>query len=267
MIKFIKNNPLVFGIVYVLLTMILPWTLIFQINKNIDFYFDGVVKYSITLIITIIICFILYKKIPFTLKNPKLLRNLFTFGFLGIFCALMAFMFSFSKPDMKPQTLNIVGFTLYNLAIALSEEFLFRGLILNQMLDKYKNKRNFIFLAVILSSAIFGLRHLINLIVMPNAVVSTIGQVFFTFFAGFYLSCLYIRTRNIWTCIIIHFLEDFFTGFWVLVSSEALLSQGTDGPIIATVLLVAVHSVYVIFGIMMIKDKEFRYTPLMNENN
>jgi hypothetical protein len=54
-------------------------------------------------------------------------------------------------------------------------------------------------------------------------------------------------------------MEDFSTGFWALVSSEAYASQTVDGGILQMVLLVVVHSVYVIFGVMMLKkDRQKR---------
>jgi len=50
---------------------------------------------------------------------------------------------------------------------------------------------------------------------------------------------------------------DFFTEFWATVSSSALTAQSQDDAP-----LVAVHSVYVIFGALMIKGKKWEYKPL-----
>ncbi len=83
--------------------------------------------------------------------------------------------------------------------------------------------------------------------------------------AGFYLSAVYLRTRNIWICVFIHFLEDFSSGFWSICSTEAALQEGVDGPVAGTILLVVVHSVYVIFGILMLRDKTWTYQSILKE--
>lgn len=128
-------------------------------------------------------CFIIYRKIPFTLQCKGLFKGLFTFGLVGLICAVMAFIFSYDKPDITSSASVVIGFIFYNLAIAISEEFLFRGVMFSQMLNCWKNKKSFIWMAILISSIIFGLRYFLNLITTPNTLITTIGQVFFTFMA------------------------------------------------------------------------------------
>lgn len=54
------------------------------------------------------------------------------------------------------------------------------------------------------------------------------------------------------------FLRRFLTGFWALFTIQKV----ADGTIISTRMLVLIHSVYIIFGILMLKDKEYKYEPL-----
>ena len=260
--KIVEKFPIIFSILLFAIAMPLLWGVTYPLLYKLPFYWASSIKYTITLLIVIAVCFIVYHKIPFTLQCKGLFKGLFTFGLLGLICAVMAFIFSYDKPDITPTISTIIGFIFYNLAIAISEEFLFRGVMFTQMLDSWKNKKNFMWVAILISSIIFGLRHFLNLITTPNTLVTTIGQVFFTFMAGFYLCAVYLRTRNIWVCIIIHFLEDLFTGFWAIVSSSAALAQTVDGTIGNIVMLVSVHSIYVIFGIIMLKSKKWKYLPL-----
>lgn len=194
--------------------------------------------------------------------NAGLFKGLFTFGLVGLICAIMAFLFGYNTPDRTPSVATMFGFILYNLAIAVSEEFLFRGVMFTQMLKSWEHKKRCIWTAIILSSTLFGLRHFLNLITTPNVVITTVGQVLFTFMAGFYLSAVYLRTRNLWVCVVIHFLEDFFTGFWAIVSTSAAAAQSVDGTIANMFLLVAMHSVYLLFGVLMLKSKNWQYQPL-----
>lgn len=106
---------------------------------------------------------------------------------------------------------------------------------------------------MITSSVIFGLRHFLNLVTTPNVIISTVGQVLFTFMAGFYLCAVYLRTRNIWVCVIIHFMEDFFTGLWAIVSTSAAAAQAIDRTVANMFMLVGVHLVYILFGILMLR--------------
>ncbi|MDE7394666.1 MAG: CPBP family intramembrane metalloprotease [Clostridiales bacterium] len=260
--KFADKFPVLFSIIVFAISMPLLWGATYPILYKLPFYFASAIKYALTLLLVIAICFIVYRKISFTLQGKGLFKGLFTVGSVGLICAVMAFVFSYNKPDMTPSAGTVIGFILYNLAIAVSEEFLFRGVIFTQMLDSLKNKKGFIWTAILLSSALFGLRHLLNLVTTPTVVITTVGQVLFTFMAGFYLCAVYLRTRNIWVCIIIHFLEDFFTGFWALVSTSAAIAQTIDGTIAGMLLLVAVHTVYVLFGVLMLKSKKWQYQPL-----
>lgn len=263
--KFIDRFPILFSIAVFAVSMPIIWGALYPLLYKLPFYWASAIKYSLTLLAVVIICFAVYRKIPFTLQCKRLFKGLFTFGAVGLICAVMAFAFSYDTPDTTPSAATVIGFIMYNLAIAVSEEFLFRGVIFTQMLDSYKNKKNFIWTAVIASSVIFGLRHFLNLITEPNVVITTVGQVLFTFMAGFYLCAVYLRTRNIWVCVIIHFAEDFFTGFWALVSTSAAVAQTVDGTVLNIVMLVTVHSVYVIFGIVMLKNKKWQYLPLTEE--
>ena len=261
--KLIDRFPILFSVLAFAISMPLLWGALFPLLYKLPFYWASAIKYALTLIAVIAICFCVYRKIPFTLKCKNLVKGLFTFGLVGLICAVMAFIFSYDTPDIAPSVSTVIGFIFYNLAIAVSEEFLFRGVVFTRMLDSWKNKKGFIWAAIIASSVIFGLRHFLNLVTTPNVVISTVGQVLFTFMAGFYLCAVYLRTRNIWVCIIIHFFEDFFTGFWAIVSTSAAAAQTVDGSIANMFLLVAVHLVYIVFGVLMLKSKKWQYQPLI----
>lgn len=253
--KTTEQFPIVFSLLAFGMAMPLLWGTVYPLLANLPFYWAGAVKYTLTFCMTTLICFAIYRSIPFPYRCERFFKGLFSFGTLGIICAVMAFVFSYERPDRIPSISTVVGFVLYNLAIAVSEEWLFRGLILHTL---SKARKDHLWWAVTVSSVIFGLRHFLNLIVKPDTIVSTTGQVCFTFMAGFYLCAVYLRTGNLWICVFIHFLEDFFTGFWAVVSTSGAAAQTIDGDIMSTVLLVAVHSVYVIFGIFMLKGNDTR---------
>ena len=260
--NFIQKFPIAYSILLFAISMPIMWGTFYPLLYRLPFYWASATKYTLTLLAVIISCLIIYKHIPFTVRCKSVFKGLFTFGLVGLICAVMAFVFSYNTPDTTPSVSTVLGFIFYNLAIAISEEFLFRGAIFTQMLDSWKDRKGFIWMAIITSSVLFGLRHFLNLVTAPNVILSTIGQVLFTFMAGFYLCAVYLRTRNIWVCVIIHFFEDFFTGFWTIVSTTAAAAQAVDGTAANMLLLVGVHLVYIIFGVLMLKDRKWEYAPL-----
>lgn len=107
-----------------------------------------------------------------------------------------AFGIVFESPDMQtPNTpLGIFAFLLQvSVVPALVEEFAVRGVIM-MPLRKYGN-----LFAIIVSSAIFGLMHG-NLVQAP-----------FAFVVGMGIGYLVITTGSMWTGVIIHFLNNFFS--------------------------------------------------------
>lgn len=247
-----RINPYFYGIAVFAITMLIPWAIGYKFFCFLPGYYGGALKYGVSLILGIGCVYATEGKLNFSIQNKEFVKGLFSYGLLGLICAIAAAIFSYSPVEHGTTLMILEGYILYNMMIALSEEFIFRGVILHKFLDRHTN----IFIAIVASSTIFGLRHLINLITMPNTIISTIGQVGFTFMAGFYLCAVYLKTKNLWICVLIHFLEDFSTGLWNLFSDEALAaSQNQDGSIGQVMLLVAVHSVYVIFGVLMLKSE------------
>ncbi len=261
----IKKIPLLFAILLFAVAMPLAWFLTNLATSSLGSIWSGVIDYSATLIVVLAVCFLCFKELPFSLECRHFLKGLFTFGLLGVLIAVVAFAMSYDTVDMVPALSDFIGYLFLNLAVAVSEEFLFRGVFLNVFLKGWEGKKGFIWSAVIVSSILFGLRHLLNLITNPTAINLTIGQVFFTFMAGIYLCAVYLRTRNIWIVIALHFTEDFLTGLWPLFSSKALAASSMDAPLLNVVGLVALQSVYVLFGVILLKDKKWHYEPLEKE--
>ena len=111
--------------------------------------------------------------------------------------------------------------------IAFSEEIVFRGYILGNLLESY-NK----WLALIISAALFALVHSGN----PEVSVIAIINVFV---AGILLGINYVYTRNLWFSIVFHFAWNFLQGpvlgFDVSgLELESLVQADTKGSILLT---------------------------------
>ena len=90
---------------------------------------------------------------------------------------------------------------IFTLGIGLTEELYFRGIICNMWKDTQTK-------AVIISSFLFGMSHLLN--VMGGAgLAETLLQMAFAFTYGVVMAFVILRTKSIWPCILLHAFHDF----------------------------------------------------------
>ncbi len=136
-----------------------------------------------------------------------------------------------------------VAFALRCLAIGLFEEAAFRGVILLMFAERRHNTRGGLLTSILLSSAVFGLVHVVNLLVgaSPIAVLRQIG---YSFLIGAMCAVVLFATRNLWLCVLLHTLFDF-CGHLV-----PTLGAGTwwDTPtVVVTVVLAVATTAYMIW--------------------
>ncbi len=123
--------------------------------------------------------------------------------------------------DVLDGTLNVnwgdgglmLLYTLVYVSVGLIEEILIRGLMLPLMLRQWGAAKGGVYKAVLVSSAIFGLAHLANLVLGRRDLVSTSAQITYAFFFGVFFAALVLRNRSIWPAIFCHFLFDWAGNF------------------------------------------------------
>ena len=102
----------------------------------------------------------------------------------------------------------MIWFAAECLAIGLFEEFAFRGVIFLMFAEKRHTTRKGLFWSLILSSAVFGGVHLVN-VLMGAGIGPTILQIGYSFLIGAMCSVVLLKTRNIWICVALHAIYDF----------------------------------------------------------
>ncbi len=109
--------------------------------------------------------------------------------------------------DYKPTVLKVlIEGIIYYIGVAIIEELYVRGLLLNIIGQICKKRKNNTTIAIIISSVIFGLGHIIGVIGQPALIIVT--KVIWTIAMGMYFGTVYKKTNNIWIPIIIHFIID-----------------------------------------------------------
>ena len=136
-----------------------------------------------------------------------------------------------------------IWFALECLAIGLFEELAFRGVIFLLFAEKRHTTRKDLFWSLILTSAVFGAVHLVN-VLLGAGIGGVILQIGYSFLIGAMCSVVLLATRNIWLCVLLHAVYDF-SGNLV-----PTLGAGTwwDTPtVIWTAILAVITAAYLIW--------------------
>lgn len=140
----------------------------------------------------------------FHLHTKKMLK-----GVLLLWPAILFFANNILKTTIYPD--QIVAETLLmvivsNMITGFYEEIIVRGMLLGHMMKHWKNDKKKILRSAVATSLLFGIVHLGNLVYGNTA--ETIFQVFYATIIGLIFAASYLRTKNLWACILIHGLTD-----------------------------------------------------------
>lgn len=94
-------------------------------------------------------------------------------------------------------------------SVGLFEEVVIRAILIGHMMHHWRNDPRRVSKAVIWSSVIFGVLHIGNIFSNP---IGTVIQILYATGIGILFAAAYIRTRNLWSCILVHSMVDFFAG-------------------------------------------------------
>ncbi len=136
----------------------------------------------------------------------------------------------------------ILLFAISCLCTGFFEEMAFRGCAFMLLLKKRTQSRAKIFLAILLSSLVFGVIHFVNVFfgASPVAVLMQIG---YSALIGALCSMVLLFTRNIWLCVILHATYNFCGGL-VGLEKTAESVQWTVPQMIFTAAVAVVVAVY-----------------------
>lgn len=155
----------------------------------------------------VLIVMLLFKNsYVFTQSREKFSKGLF----YGLFYILGSILFILIYSGIASFKFNV--FSLLNLVvgcflIGVAEEFLCRGWLLNEFLERYGDSKKGVWYSIIISGIIFGIMHLGNIYTMGQDIPTTISQVLSAAGTGIFLGLIYYKTKNIWSVIFLH-------GFW-----------------------------------------------------
>lgn len=100
--------------------------------------------------------------------------------------------------------INVLVFCVF---IGIAEEFLCRGWLQNEFIERYSDNKKNVITSIILASLVFGLMHITNL--GAQTTFETILQIINATAIGVLFGSIYYKTKNIWTVIFLHSFYDF----------------------------------------------------------
>ncbi|MDD6771709.1 CPBP family intramembrane glutamic endopeptidase [Inconstantimicrobium porci] len=205
-----KNHSIVFCVLFAFVYMVL----FNLVGLAVAFLkLDSMMSQSLVELICIgFAVFIMYK-----LKMKNFLKEKGTGFFKGLFTGMFLLCLSLyvfaiglimSVFSDKIGITEIFNILIMSVSVGLCEEFVFRGIVVNILKEKYGDSKKEIYITVFTAGIIFGLIHLTN-ILAGASFQGTIVQVICVMALGSYLAAVYVRCRNIWSMAFLHGLNDF----------------------------------------------------------
>lgn len=184
---------------------------------------------------------------------PFMLGGLVTFTttFLGSYVGM-------KKEVHMPALWEIIAFTVIMFLVGVLEEVLHRGIILNSLLDKWKDKSNGIMLSAIVSSVIFGAVHIVTWIIQPNMPIYTLTQMIMATMGGILFSAIYIRSKNIWANIWAHTFIDWFTMIFTMFFPQAADAASYDITFGGALNYIMVNVPFLLIGLFYLRKSKIR---------
>ena len=150
---------------------------------------------------------------------------------------------------------DIILYAIFCFSVGFFEEAAFRGCVFSVILDRKNADRWSVLKASIISSAVFGIVHIVNLFAGAS-IGYVILQIGYSFLIGALCSVVLVKTANLLYCVILHAVYNFAGG----VSSE--LGSGTiwTAPtVILTVIVAVAVTVYTVVLWYNVKKEEIEY--------
>jgi len=155
---------------------------------------------------------------------------------------------------------NLLSFTVSMFFVGFAEEVVFRGLLLNNMMEKWGSTYGGVWKSIFVSAAIFGIVHLSNIFIAP--IITVVVQAINAMSGGVLFSAIYIRTKNIWAVIAIHALTNWLALIiQVCFTGTSIISTQMSVP--EAIVFTCVGSVVPLFFAWIYLGRKSKFRPII----
>ena len=260
-----RREPRRFAVLLVAVCFPLVWLLstLIPLGEWLGFEYLVALRHGVSLLLAVLLSRACFGPWHVPLRWRHYFRVLFSYGLLGIAGSVGAFFMGRPTIDRSPGLWEVVPHLAMNLAIAVNEEFIFRGIVLYALLGamrgadgeiRHRGGWRSIRRAVLFSSALFGLRHLLTLLDHPQQYVTTGFQVLATAMAGVYLCAIVLCRGNIWVAVTVHLLQGLAISIMEPFSSAAQARAVDDIGWLPGVFMLVIQLPYLWLGLRMLRQ-------------
>ncbi len=209
--RFAVRKPVLFGVL-----MIVAWSVLSALTYPLHFLFpdndvglrygDGVSKAAISVLIVLLLWRLGWLGRAGIARSVSR-RDWLVISILGVYLVgTVLFAFTGSFAPVVASTPAAIAEFVVTLPGALTEELLFRGLILIAMLNAWGRKPYGVAKSIVVSSLMFGATHMLNVLVRPAGIV--IFQALVVSLPGMLYGAILLKMRSLWPAILIHWLTN-----------------------------------------------------------
>ena len=154
---------------------------------------------------------------------------------------------------------NFISLVLVSIAIGVAEEFIFRGWLQNEVMDRFGEGKKGALITILISGLLFGLFHLVNALSGQDLFTSFM-QVIQTSAIGILFCSVYYASRNIWSLVFLHSFYDFSVLLGEVNSYKDCINN-TDVSMIVNIITLIISLIFAIIYIT------YSYLNIKNDVN
>ncbi len=154
----------------------------------------------------------------------------------------------------------VIAFFISRLMIGVSEEFYFRGVFAETLLEKFGTGKAGVYKACMISSVVFAVFHILNLFA-GHEPIEVLSQCINAFVVSIMITAIYFRSGNLWVIAFIHGLYDIASGFIGNVYDVAPVSNAVTAATRQSALSVILSALlssllYLIPALFLLRDSK-----------
>ncbi|BCN29310.1 CPBP family intramembrane glutamic endopeptidase [Anaeromicropila herbilytica] len=259
----IKNHPVISSILVLLLAILC--TEVTKDKGQVWYYSIGAItQFCFAGALIILLKYLdLYKTAG--ISSPRSWKQVWLIAPLLIYCYINGESFFTGELHINASLGLWSLFIIHYISVGVFEEMVCRSTIMNLMLHKWGNTRMGIYKSVLLSSLIFGLAHLTNLIYGRGDLLSVSCQIIYAIFFGVFFGACMIRNGSVIPAMIMHAFFDICGNFSDLKSKSnfiAIHQTSLEGAILVILMLLPMF----LYGLFILRKADLHNT-LLHKND
>ena len=176
---------------------------------NHTYYGNQMVGELILVLLLLPVLLLFKNKYIFTQKKDKFMPTLLkawpmlVITFISLFASIGVII------NKSINGYELIGLFMLCALIGMFEEFMCRGWIQNEFIERFGDNRKNVIYSIFVSALLFGVMHITNAVFGNQSLGTTLLQIFSAFIGGVAYGSIYYKSKNIWVPVFFHAFWDF----------------------------------------------------------